>query len=40
MFVGWPDANNNNLKIEEALVDNERIDYHDAHLKSMLQAMK
>ncbi|CAH1423772.1 unnamed protein product [Lactuca virosa] len=37
---GWPDATNYNLKMEEALVDNERIDYHDAHLKNMLQAMK
>ncbi|KAL4585432.1 hypothetical protein LXL04_010053 [Taraxacum kok-saghyz] len=37
---GWPDATNHHLKIEEACVDNKRIDYYNAHLQSVLQAMK
>ncbi|KAI3765219.1 hypothetical protein L2E82_15247 [Cichorium intybus] len=37
---GWPDEANNHLKIEEACVDKKRIDYYDAHLHSVLQAMR
>ncbi|KAI3765221.1 hypothetical protein L2E82_15249 [Cichorium intybus] len=38
--IGWPDQTDNNMKIEEALVDNARIDYYDAHLQNVLKAMK
>ncbi|KAI3498918.1 hypothetical protein L1887_34704 [Cichorium endivia] len=37
---GWPDQTDNTMKIEDALVDNARIDYYDAHLQNVLKAMK
>ncbi|KAL7602717.1 beta-glucosidase 24 isoform X1 [Lactuca sativa] len=37
---GWPDEANNHVKLEEACVDKKRIDYYNAHLQSVLQAMK
>ena len=40
IFVGWPDKTDNTMKIQEALVDNARIEYHDAHIQNVLKAMK
>ncbi|KAL4588844.1 hypothetical protein LXL04_001741 [Taraxacum kok-saghyz] len=37
---GWPDKTDNTMKIQEALVDNARIEYHDAHIQNVLKAMK
>ncbi|KAI3513224.1 hypothetical protein L1887_20551 [Cichorium endivia] len=36
---GWPDENNNDMKLEEARVDSERVDYYNSHLQSLRDAI-
>ncbi|KAL7617716.1 hypothetical protein Lser_V15G00684 [Lactuca serriola] len=37
---GWPDANNNDLKLEEARVDEKRVNYYNTHLQSLRDAIR
>ncbi|KAI3510205.1 hypothetical protein L1887_25736 [Cichorium endivia] len=37
---GWPDENNNDNAIEVACADTERIDYHNAHLQYLRDAIR
>ncbi|KAI3510942.1 hypothetical protein L1887_18083 [Cichorium endivia] len=37
---GWPDENNNDIKLEEARLDSQRVDYYNTHLQSLRDAIR
>ncbi|KAI3739227.1 hypothetical protein L2E82_29627 [Cichorium intybus] len=37
---GWPDENNNDIKLEEARLDSKRVDYYNTHLQSLRDAIR